>query len=233
MRLFGAAILAFAAMAVSATSAWAVPHFEREGGASVAGVVVTSENEGVSTLKAPGTTIKCTAESGSGVIETSTKVKEEKVTYTGCTGKAFSECSVHSPGAASGEIVLSELKARLGKVAKAEATSEVGLLLVPASGEAYVTVEGACIGKSTVTGTIAGEATPVEKFETSGKLVFKESSGKELIKEITVPKEANEAETELVKPELKAFSGTATLVATEKVSFTLEGAAVKVKVTKN
>jgi len=131
----------------------------------------------------PETVITCTASTGAGEITGAKKVGSVSVTFTGCNATSGGGCEVHSKGGGKEEISTSTLEGELGKVAKAEATSEVGLELKAGSGS-FVTVEGSCIpfGKSEITGTVTGEVNPIKESGTSGTLTYAASGTSQKIK---------------------------------------------------
>lgn len=67
------------------------------------------------------------------------------------------------------------LKGQLGKVAKSEGTSEVGMLLIPESGTVLTEIEGSCltITKDDIEGSVIGEVSPVGKVQGTGEIIFK------------------------------------------------------------
>ena len=173
---------------------------------------------GAGVLTVAGIKVKCKKDKDTGEITGTGTVGKVVVTFEECTStKEAKECKTNSPGAKAGEIVTKELKGELGTVAKAEAASEVGLLLEPASGTEFVTLEkNECIIETKVTGKVAGEVTPVKKLQTTGKLEFKTVEGKgekQSIKKITT--EAGKKE----EPSLKAFGLTATEETSDENTF--------------
>jgi hypothetical protein len=84
--------------------------------------------------------------------------------------------------------VTDTLKGELGSVKSTEAGSGVGLLISPASGNAFATLEGTCLSASpeAVEGSIAAEVPPTEEKGTVGGLNLVGSTGKQVIKEINV-----------------------------------------------
>jgi hypothetical protein len=148
-----------------------------------------------------GETITCTADASAGKINGPSTVGNLAVTFTGCIGKSgSSECAAKSPGAKEGTIVTNTLKGEFGEVKASEATTLTGLLLEPASGTEFVTIEGSCLVTAAVSGSLAGEVSPVGVLSSTGKLVFSGSKGTQKIKEITVL-------TKVDKPALTAFGG--------------------------
>jgi hypothetical protein len=170
---------------VTAAAAMAAPEFKP----STAQTFTGTSGSGKLT-DSIGEEITCTSDSSSGEITGVDTVAKVLVTFKGCTGKKTSSekaCSVKSVGAAEGEIKTSSLKGELGTVAKAEATSEVGLDLEPEK-QPFVSIEKAtCTLGGAVEGSIAGEVTPVKKSQTTGELVFiQTANGTQKVKKITV-----------------------------------------------
>jgi hypothetical protein len=133
--------------------------------------------------------ITCTKDTNTGEITGAKTVGGVVVTFTGCSSKEGSGCSVKSTGQSAGTVVTSALNGELGSVKKTEAASGVGLLLKPASGTKFVELEGTCllVSPSPVNGSIAGEATPINgTASTDGKLLFVGSKGTQNIKSINV-----------------------------------------------
>lgn len=212
-RLVGlafAAVLAVSAVVATAASA-ALPEFKPSTKQSF------TTTSGTSTLAGGGNEVVCTADSSTGEITGATSVGSVIVKFTGCksSGSGGSGCAQKSVGASgTEEIVTTTLNGLLGTVKSAEAASETGLYLAPASGKKFTTLAGTtCTPESAVTGTIAGEVTPKKVSQTTGKLIFTASNKKEKIKAIGIP-------TGEVSPELVAFSETATESTSEEVKFT-------------
>jgi hypothetical protein len=154
----------------------------------------------------PGTLNRFTADSGTGALETAStsaitctndsvtgEVTGPKtigsviITFHGCQSTEKGGCSLQTNSATPGLITTNTLKGELGTTK--EATSGVGLLIEPATGTAFATLEGTCllVSPSPVTGSIAGEVTPVNNGATKdNKLVFLGSKGKQKIKEINI-----------------------------------------------
>jgi hypothetical protein len=132
--------------------------------------------------------VDCTSSTAAGEITGATKVGGVVITYSGCSSKEGSGCTVKGSGASAGEIVTNTLDGELGEVATTEAPSGVGLLLLATSGTTFATLEGSCLpfSPSAVEGTIAAEVLPVEAPGSSGKLVFAGSKSIPKIKTILV-----------------------------------------------
>jgi hypothetical protein len=158
----------------------------------------------------------CSKGSSAGEI-TSASTASAVLTFTGCEVKAAtSSCSLTSVGAINkGEIVTKALNGELGTTT--EATSGVGLLLEPASGEELTKIEAPCMSpaKWTIEGSVAAEVTPLKTSAKTLKLVFApaKTGGASKIREITVKGKKE-------KPELDGFDGaTISWATTESLEF--------------
>jgi hypothetical protein len=177
------AVLALNLMAAAVASASA-PEFSPGALNTFTGESGTGALETTSTAA-----ITCTKDTNTGEITGAKTVGGVVVTFTGCSSKEGSGCSVKSPTQPAGTVVTTTLSGELGSVKKTEATSGVGLLLKPASGTKFVELEGGCllVSPSPVNGSIAGEATPVNAVSSKdGKLLFVGSKGTQNIKSINV-----------------------------------------------
>jgi hypothetical protein len=146
-------------------------------------------------IELAGTTYKiaCKASTGSGKIRSVKEVETVVVKFKECKakeGEETKECEVHStsPLGGSEEIITKTLKGRLGEVAKAEATSQRGLLLEPLAGTVYVTIKGSteCLPAETseVKGSLIGEISTVKSAKIKNELIYtiKESSSQMITK---------------------------------------------------
>ena len=202
-RLVGlilAAVLALNLMAATVASA-AGPLFLPGTLNTFTGTSGTSKLESTS-LEA----ITCSDDTTAGEITGAKTVGGVMVTFLGCHDTEKGGCTVKSKGAAEGTILTNTLDGELGTVKTTEAPSGVGLYLLPTTGTEFVDVEGPCVELEggAVTGTIAGEATPIGKggdqsLSLDGKLTFTGSKGSQSIKTINL-----EGGTS-VKPKLKAL----------------------------
>jgi hypothetical protein len=209
-----ALVTVFAIAAVGASAASAFPEFK------VLPSVKTFKGEsGVGLLTASSEEVKCTTDGNTGEVTTMDSVGKVTVTFSGCkvTNKKGT-CTIKSTNTSTaGLIVTNSLRGLLGEVAASESTSKVGLLLEPESGVTFVTLEKTAAPcesiETAVEGTLAGEVTPINASQTTGKVVFLAPSAKQRIKEITVL-----AGTK--KPKLTAFGiATATEETTETNTF--------------
>jgi hypothetical protein len=170
---------------------------------------------GATTLLANGgtETVTCSSGTGSGEVAAAKEIGQLVLHFTGCTssGATKSGCSVKSIGAtAEGLISTQTLRGLLGLVLPG---STVGLLLLPSSGKKVTALAGnGCTVETTVTGSVAGELSPVGRSQTTGKLVLSTTGGKQNITDIDI-------EGGLVKPELVAFATTASETASYAISY--------------
>jgi len=183
------AVLMLGAVGASTASA-AAPEFRHRGGEVVKRKFKSTT--GVAKLDAAGTVVTCASSSTAegAEIEKGNAAKEQKnvkgvvVTFKKCESENSKgeKCKVHSKGKVE-EIKTESLSGELGKVAKAEAESEVGLDLKPTFGKIFVTLEGTClpISPSPVEGSVIGE--PSRKEELKGKLVFATFGGRQRIQQ--------------------------------------------------
>jgi hypothetical protein len=190
--LIALAVLAISLAAVTGASA-AEPEF-KPGSLNR----FTGESSTISLATASTAAIECTKDSVTGEVTGPKTIGSVIITFHGCESKEGSGCVLHSPGLVS-LIVTNTLNGELGTTK--EAKSGVGLLLQPATGTEFATLEGTCISVSPapVTGSIAGEVTPVNNGETTdGKLIFIGSKGKQTIEQIAILHVVK-------KPELRAL----------------------------
>lgn len=173
---------------------------------------------GTGALESSANKIICSSDSSVGEVQGASKVGKVVVKFVGCTGEEGGKtCTAKSSGAKTGEIVTRTLDGELGLVAKAEAASGVGLLLLPEASKVFVEPEGPCLTTAAVEGSIAGEASPIGVSSTAGKLVYVGSKGSQSIKKITVLG-AN------VEPKLSAFFGIVNASETTTETITYNGA---------
>jgi hypothetical protein len=162
--------------------------------------VFKGSSELVSFETAPTAPVTCTGSTITGELTGARTVGSVLITFSGCSSKEGGGCSVQSSPAAPGEILTNTLKGELGTVKESEALSEVGLLILPASGTAFVTIEGSCllVSPSPVVGSLVSEVMPVNEESLAGQLRFVGNKGLQLIKSIAVL-------SNVVKPHLKAL----------------------------
>jgi hypothetical protein len=147
-----------------------------------------------------GESVECEGGTNGGEITSMDTVGNVVVKYTGCKARGSSSCTAKSTGAKEGEIITGTLKGLLGAVKSTEAATEVGVLLEPASGTQFTSLEGTCLAVSptAIDGTVAGELNPVNAKVLDGDLDFETTTAKQNIKEIDVL-------SGTVKPKLDAF----------------------------
>jgi|GEM_PF-1335613 hypothetical protein len=171
---------------------------------------------GVSLLETSSTSpITCTSGTTTGEITGVKTVGSVKVTFSGCTSSEGEGCSVTGGAAGTGKILTNALTGELGSVKTSEAESGAGLLLSPASGTTFATLEGSCllVSPSPVEGTIAAEVLATTEEGKTGELSYLGSKGKQSIKEINVLGTVK-------KPELRALGLlSASLQAPELMTF--------------
>lgn len=213
-RLAGFVCAALMALSLALASvAAAAPEFKPSTKTAFTGT------SGTSVLEAGGETITCEKDTSSGEITGAATVGDVHVHFLGCVGKSAEgkTCSVKSTGAPLANLIITNtLIGRLGLILPKPASgSDVGLLLLPASGKKFVTLVGTskCAEETAVTGSLAGLAEPVGVSSKTGKLVFTGSAGKESITDIDLTGAG------LVAPELVAFSSTAVQKTTEELTF--------------
>jgi hypothetical protein len=217
VRLAGLLLLAVAAMsfaAVSSASA-AEPLFVPASGQSVTG------ESGVSILLANNgaNVIQCKKGVFTGVVASSLLIGKGVVRYLECEssgngGATF--CAVQSLNTAvSGLIVTNTLHGILGLVLPNRAT---GILFLPVANKTFVELkENSCTPETAVSGNVAGLATPTGKSQTTGKVIFEREAGTGINEEILDIDLTHGLG--LVKPQLVAFSTSATLTQLEEVTF--------------
>jgi hypothetical protein len=174
---------------------------------------------GSSTLKASVDVVTCKKGAGGGEIITSMSMRDVVLHFLECTssGASKSGCTVKSTNTTgAGLILTATLRAFIGTVLPSKGG---GLLLLPASGKTVTTLAGnECTEETKVTGSVAGSILPTGKSVTTSKVTFAAASGKQAITDI-------DTLSGLVKPELVAFSVSATEEAAEEVTW---GKAVEV-----
>jgi hypothetical protein len=147
--------------------------------------------EGAETLKAGSiATTACETSSSTGEITSMDTIGALVIKYKGCTVSGSGKvCTIKSEegSPAEGEIITKTLKGELGTVKESEATSEVGLLLEPASGNVITNLaETSCAVKTSVTGLVAGEVAPLGEKGKISNLLYGISGGSQQIHKIAV-----------------------------------------------
>jgi hypothetical protein len=143
--------------------------------------------------------ISCTSSTTTGSITGPRKVGSVTITFSGCHSNEGSGCTVKGGGAGTGKITTNTLDGELGLAT--QSTLAIALLLLPTSGTEFVKIEGSCLlaSPTAVNGSVAGEINPINRSESSAKLIFSGSGGKPTITSVKVL-------STTVKPSLKAFS---------------------------
>jgi hypothetical protein len=168
---------------------------------------------GRGTLKAGAESVICGKDTSSGELTSTMLFSDVVIHFLECksTGSGGSNCSVHSTNTTSeGLILTTTLRAIVGLVLPSRGA---GLLLLPISGKTWETLAGnTCTEETTVTGTLAGLITPTGKSETTSKIAFSTSSGKQEIKDI-------DTLAGLIEPKLTMFTAIATEETTEEITW--------------
>jgi len=168
---------------------------------------------GFGTLKGGSDSVTCEKDTNNGEIASLSLLGPFTIQFTGCksSGASKSGCEAKSSNVSSKGVVLSStLHAILGFV---EAGSLTGLLILPTSGKRFATLSGnECTPETSVTGSVVGLVTPVGTSQTTAKVTFATSSGKQAVKEI-------ETGLGTVEPELVAFSEPATEATEENIEW--------------
>ena len=127
-----------------------------------------------------------------------------EVATPGCTTK------VNSISAKAGLLITNTLKGELGTVKTSEAASGVGVLYTPVTGTRFLTLAAtACTPIASMNGSLAGEATPVNQLQNTGKLVLGATGDRALIKRIFVLGKE-------IQPEFEALGGVSSVEATDE-----------------
>jgi len=186
-----------------------------------AGKLKFADSSEVQTLYAPGVIIICKKSKSTGEITGNTTVGNVVVTFEECEAEVIAtkvKCKVHSPVLGAPEtITTNKLHGELG-------TTTVGTLvgeaLAPETPETFVEIEGTCITKTKVTGSVIGEVTPINTLQTTGKLIFRTEPAKSTKQQIkkctggTVIILCN-GESDI----LAAFGGTSAIESTDTITF--------------
>jgi hypothetical protein len=186
----------------------------------------------------PGTPLSFAAASGSAILEASTG---EKLTclsdlghgnitgprtflalliFHGCKGRNATtgeECPAKTAGQPEGLIHI-HIVGELGTIKKADGiiTGSIGAIIEPALGTNFFTIEGSCMTTAAVTGTLAGEVTPLDSLVTTGKLIIGGERAISDILEIAVLHK-------VIKPKLEAFAGLETVSEEAHEEITVDG----------
>jgi hypothetical protein len=145
--------------------------------------------------------VSCTSDNSNGEITGPRTIGAVVIVFSGCRGLGSAgKCTAKSTSAKGGEIVTATLKGELGTVKTSEAASGVGLLLLPASGTSFTTIEGTCLTAATVSGDVAGEVNPTFTTTKSLNVLLLGKAGMQGIKAINLLGRVE-------KPSLTAFAG--------------------------
>jgi hypothetical protein len=150
--------------------------------------------------------ITCQQTKGEGELSSTTTVSSVTI--------SFSECSIVAGGhkCSFGPFTTYKLKGQTGEIAKAEAASEVGILLEPETGSRIAIFEKTpCSPEGIIQGKIAGEMVGVEGTEF--KLVFERNKENQKIKNFETSADTN------AKPELFLVGFQLTWESTEALKF--------------
>jgi hypothetical protein len=113
--------------------------------------------------------------SGGGTIEGPNKIVNAEIVFT---GSKIGACTVHSPGAPAGSVVVTLVEGRIGYLE--EATKNVGLLLSKTAAVFTEIAEAAGCNKAiTLTGNAIGKITPVNSETTKLFASFLVAGGKD------------------------------------------------------
>jgi hypothetical protein len=212
-RLAGAVLIAIFAMSLLAASAAsaALPEFNPAKG------TFKTLALGSSILAGGGNTVTCAASTGTGEITGAMSVGKVVVKFTNCVAKNASNatCVARSSSGGTGEIDTEQLNGLLGLILATTFTSDVGEDLFPASGSVFTNIQGSCIVTTKVTGSVAGEVTPISTLTLIGKVNFAETGGKQNITKIDLL-------GGVMEPELEAFSSVATEATVNDITFNVK-----------
>jgi hypothetical protein len=150
-----------------------------------------------------GERITCLSDLGHGDI-TGPRTFLALILFHSCKGRSAGtreECPIITPGQPAGLIHV-HVVGELGTIKKAHGiiTGTIGAVIEPALGTSFFIFEGSCIAESNVTGDLAGEITPINFLQTTGKLIIGGEEGISDILEIVVLHK-------VIKPRLEAFAG--------------------------
>jgi hypothetical protein len=147
-----------------------------------------------------GERIICSSDLGHGNI-TGLQSFLALILFHGCAAHSSegSECPIHSPGQPGGLIHI-HIVGELGTIKAGNGAGNIGAILEPALGGAFVTLIASCleIEESAVEGSIAAELTPVNSNQSTEKLIVSGSNGKSGITEIAVLHK-------VIKPKILSF----------------------------
>jgi hypothetical protein len=212
-RLVGLAAVAVAAMSTVATSAAAaLPSFDP----GVKNLFSATSTESVLRANNDTEVVACKSGTAAGEIINAMEVGNVVVKFTQCTSSSptKTKCVASSPGAATGELLTKTLHGILGLALPKPATgSDIGLLVLPSTGNEFVTIEeNECTRETAVSGSVAGLMEPVGRLQKTSKLVFHETANVQDISNI-------DTLAGLIRPRLTAFSTAATEESNELITY--------------
>jgi len=212
VRLASLALVAMIAMGLAvASTASAIGPLFLPTGQTFTGTSKTS------VLSGGGETVTCESDVSSGTILSLTLAGNVTVHFLNCSAKSASgeKCTVKSTNTTTAGLILTNtLHGVLGLILPKPASgSDAALVLLPASGHAFVTLigSGKCIETTKVSGNVAGLVEPFGgPLQTTGKLTFGVTSGAQNITEVDLTTGGS------VKTELTALGGVANTEETEE-----------------
>jgi hypothetical protein len=140
-----------------------------------------TDKEGITVLTAPGEIkITCQSDTSKGEITGPKTVGKLAVTFKECKArKKTEECSARSPESSGiGIITTEKLKTNKanplrGELGTTTIGTKVGEALQPETGEIFTEIEGTCIVKTFIAGSVIGEVKPVGTSQLISELIFR------------------------------------------------------------
>jgi hypothetical protein len=174
-RAFGlCCVVALLAAAGASTAAQAAGPEFRQHGVPLLKTVGFSFKGGFGQFLLGASKLTWSGVSGGGTIEAPNKIVGAEIVFT---GSKIGTCSVHTPGAGAGQVVVKSLKGQLGYLAMA--TKNVGVLFSKTT-EPFTEVEATACNKAIVlTGSAIGKLTPVNSETTKLFASFLVAGGKD------------------------------------------------------
>lgn len=170
------AVLALSAVAVASASAGKPEYLMKS-----SKVTFTSSGAKATLETESGAKVVCSANSGSGEITGAKSSAKVSLTFTGCKENSETGPACTTEGDAEGTIKTKSLKGLLAYTYPSKTTAEgreTGNVLSAESGE--VMSEFKCSGVPfTVSGSVIGVVTPLNKSVTSGTMTFRQKAGKQ------------------------------------------------------
>jgi hypothetical protein len=131
---------------------------------------------------------QCNKDTSSGSITSLDLIGNLSIHFLECAERNTKEesCEVESVGASRGLVLFTGLHALLGLILP-RSGSGVGLLVLPGTGHVFTTIRGTeCAEESALTGSFAGEVTPVARAATLTSVTFALTAGNQNIKDIDI-----------------------------------------------